>query len=130
MKQFTTHDIARICAVTIPGVIRWIEEGKLKAYKTPGGHRRILAPDFLDFLKRYQMPIPLEVEGWNKKRVLVVDDDAPVRQVLKRIISRIGSDIEIQEAADGFEAGHKLILPPNRSRSVKWKKKSGGCLDE
>lgn len=43
MKQtgYTTHQISKICSVSITTIIDWINKGKLPAYKTPGGHRRV-----------------------------------------------------------------------------------------
>lgn len=63
---FTTFEVANFCGVTMAGVIRWVESGKLKAYKTPGGHRRISRPDLMAFMFRYGLPIPSQLsDGQN-----------------------------------------------------------------
>ena len=54
---FSTHSAARFCRVTPMTIIRWIEEGRIKAYKTPGGHRRIMRADLEDFCRRSQIPM-------------------------------------------------------------------------
>lgn len=55
---FTTFEVSNFCQVNISTVIHWIKTDKLKAYRTPGGHRRICKEDFITFLKKYNMPIP------------------------------------------------------------------------
>ena len=53
----TTGQAARYCHVSQATIINWIKKGKLRAYATPGGHYRILLPDFLSFLEMYHMPV-------------------------------------------------------------------------
>ena len=53
----TTGQAAKYCHVSQATIINWIKKGKLRAYATPGGHYRILLPDFLSFLETYQMPM-------------------------------------------------------------------------
>ena len=53
----TTGQAARYCHVSQATIINWIKKGKLRAYATPGGHYRILLPDFLSFLETYRMPV-------------------------------------------------------------------------
>ena len=48
---FSTHSAAKFCRVTPMTIIRWIDEGRIKAYKTPGGHRRIMRADLEDFCR-------------------------------------------------------------------------------
>jgi len=56
-KPVTTGKVARYCGVTRNGVIRWIRQGKLKAFRTPGGHYRIRKADFRAFLERFGIPV-------------------------------------------------------------------------
>lgn len=53
----TTHDVARLVQVDASTVSKWIDQGKLKAFRTPGGHRRIRQEDFDAFLVQFQIPI-------------------------------------------------------------------------
>ena len=57
-KVLTTHQVAKECNVHHTTVINWVTEGKLKAYTTPGGHRRISEEDLVKFMKKYEIPIP------------------------------------------------------------------------
>ena len=56
-KPLTTGQAAEYCHVSQATIINWIKKGSLKAYTTPGGHHRILLPDFLAFLERYSIPV-------------------------------------------------------------------------
>ena len=104
-KALTTYAIADHCQVTPRTVIQWINEGKLKAYRTPGNHSRVQMEDFLNFLKKYNMPLPVEViPKTNKKRVLIVDDDKSMVDVIHRILKR-EKIYDLEVAYDGFEAG-------------------------
>ena len=57
-RPLTTFEASRICGVSHGAISKWIDQGKLNAYKTPGGHRRIRMMDFLIFLKVYDIPLP------------------------------------------------------------------------
>jgi two-component system response regulator VicR len=103
-KIYTTYQIGKFCQVNIRTVIRWIETGKLKAYSTPGGHRRVKWSDLITFLTQNRMPIPKELEEAKKKKILVVDDDPDFLEISSKILKKI-PDVEIQTTASGFDAG-------------------------
>ena len=39
---------------------KWVAEGRIRAFRTPGGHRRIRVRDLVEFLEVHSMPIPRE----------------------------------------------------------------------
>ncbi|MFA6468403.1 MAG: helix-turn-helix domain-containing protein [Bacteroidota bacterium] len=47
---FTTNDVATILRVDKSTVKRWTDEGKLKCFRTPGGHRKFRSEDLYDFI--------------------------------------------------------------------------------
>jgi excisionase family DNA binding protein len=109
-RFFTTSEVARYCAVTNDGVLKWIKSGKLKAFSTPGGHYRVTAEDFRTFLHEYDMPID---EGFFRgdhrdRTVLVVDDEQDIRDFIRRVLSEMDNELKIEEAQDGYEAGIKV----------------------
>jgi excisionase family DNA binding protein len=101
-RVFTTFQVARICGVFHTSVINWVNKGKLKAHLTPGGHRRIKLPDLLEFMHKFEMPIPADLES-KRKQVLIVEDDASVTRLLVRSIQSL-SDLEVRTCAGGLEA--------------------------
>jgi len=111
-KALGTHDIARICQVTPPTAIRWIEEGKLPSFTTGGGHRRVWERDLVVFLKKHNIPVPAGMEGGELK-ILIADDESGVRETIARSLHKTYPSAEIYQAEDGFEAGRKTssVLP-------------------
>src|SRR5271168_2401834 len=86
-RPLTTGQIAQYCHVTHRGVLKWVESGKLKAYRTPGKHSRVSVEDFLSFLKEYNMPVPVELQPVSLlTKVLIVDDDRGIVYSLRRIL--------------------------------------------
>lgn len=68
---FTTFQISKLCKADISTVTDWIDRGKLPAYRTPGGHRRIKIDDFITFLKKFNMPVPEEIGYYAKPKILI-----------------------------------------------------------
>ncbi|MBN2406503.1 MAG: response regulator [Elusimicrobia bacterium] len=55
---YTSYEVSKFCGVSLTTVANWIDAGMLKAHRTPGGHRRILRKDLLDFIKTNNMHVP------------------------------------------------------------------------
>lgn len=112
-KAFGTHDVARICNVTPPTVINWVEEGKIPFFTTGGGHRRVWAKDLIAFMREHNMPVPAALLVRSKLVFLIVDDEKEIRRVITRVLRSAYPDAGIEEAIDGFEAGYKIksLLP-------------------
>jgi len=109
-RFFTTSEVARYCAVTNDGVLKWIKSGKLRAFSTPGGHYRVSAEDFRAFLEKYDIPVDETFfRGSQRKRsVLIVDDEPNIRDIVRRLLADLDEELQIEEAADGYEAGIKI----------------------
>lgn len=105
LKSLTTYQVAKICNVHQTTVINWVKEGKLDAYTTPGGHRRIKREDLVKFVKKFNIPVS-DKDIRDHKLVLIVDDDAEARSELKEALS--GQGFEMDFASDGFEVGRKV----------------------
>lgn len=105
MEIYSTFEISKICNVHHTTVICWINEKKLHAYLTPGGHRRVKKEDLLDFMRKYGIPIP-ETVARVQKRVLIVDDDPDALSELSSAFSAEGFEVDL--ASSGFEAGRKV----------------------
>jgi excisionase family DNA binding protein len=102
---FTSHEVSRICGVAPITVGRWIHAGKLKAFRTVGGHRRILRSDLEAFLAEFRIPAVWDRAAPAARKVLVVDDDDIMFQVLRDMIATLPGEWEVKGARDGFEAG-------------------------
>jgi excisionase family DNA binding protein len=105
-KSLTTGQAARYCYVSQATIINWIKKGKLKAYATPGGHYRILLPDFLSFLEAYRMPVDSVLRTSSRPRVLIVSD-SPHASMLTQALRGNGS-FDIALASNDYEAAAQI----------------------
>ncbi len=101
----STYEASVILNVDISTVKKWVDEGKIKAFRTPGGHRRITRVDLIDFVMEYDFPAP-GLTG--STGILIVDDEENVRKNIKKVVDRKFSDAVIYTAEDGFTAGKIL----------------------
>lgn len=108
-RVYTTVDLAKVCRVSLRTVIRWVDEGKLSSFRTPGGHRRVREQDLLKFLDHYQIPFTIKPSGETKK-ILVVEDKRMLEGLLKQILRRSSDTHEIFVARDLYETGIKIGL--------------------
>jgi len=98
----TTGQAASHCQVSIPAIKRWIRDGRLSAFKTPGGHARIELNEFQRFLKQYGMPgYPVPA---SEVRILIVDDEPALVDLLVDVLSRDRRGFKLETATDGYEA--------------------------
>jgi len=81
---------------------RWVKSGKIKAIVTPGGHSRIFSSELNDDIKKN---IKFKPTSKAQTTILIVDDEASVRNTLKQKLTRRGYVVET--ASDGFKAGLK-----------------------
>ncbi len=101
---FTTFEVAEICDVTPVTIQNWIDKGWLRAYRTPGGHRRVRKEALLAFLESRDMPHPFPEKG-GVPRVLIVNGDLGLADSLKEALSLEEPGYDIAVAHDGFRAG-------------------------
>jgi CheY-like chemotaxis protein len=104
MKElFTTGDVAEICRISQQTVIRCFDAGKLEGFRIPGSKfRRIPRQNLIKFMK--ENDIPLENLESGKKKVLIVDDDAEIIELIVDVLHRDGR-FETKTASSGYEAG-------------------------
>jgi len=100
---FTTGEVAQICKVSQQTVIRCFDSGRLKGFRVPGSRfRRIPREALVSFMKANQIPLNHLDSG--KKRILVVDDDAAIVEMLNDLLDRDGR-FEVRTASSGYMAG-------------------------
>ena len=105
----STFDAARYCQVH-PGTIKnWIKKDNLKAFKTPGGHRRIYKSDLDRFLKEKNIPIRCESSN-QRKKVLIIDSKYHRREKISRALQRWAGFFEVAAVSNCFQAGELLVL--------------------
>ena len=108
MDILTVSQACKYCKVSSKTIINWIEAGHIKAYKTVGGPRRIKKEDLDEFLKKNEMPLPVEQKGEERKKILVVDDDKIIVETIVQALEEDEYGYELISASDGFEAGIQI----------------------
>ncbi len=100
---FTTGEAAKICKVSQQTIIRCFDNGQLKGFRVPGSRFRRIPRDLLfSFMKENGIPTDALESG--KRRVLIVDDDEDLVDLLSDVFLR-DSRFEVRTANNGFEAG-------------------------
>ncbi len=85
---------------------RWVKYGELKAFRTPRGVYKIRKKDLESFIRKKMKHLPV-ADLLQKKKILIVDDDKQIVEVLSQMLSSDGYQTE--KAFDGFEAGRKVV---------------------
>ena len=102
-QVFTTGEAAEICKVSQQTIIRCFDNGRLQGFRVPGSRfRRIPRNELLRFMKANDIPTDIIESG--KKRVMVVDDDNQIVDLLLDVLSR-DERFEVKTAATGYDAG-------------------------
>ncbi len=100
---FTTGEAAKICKVSQQTIIRCFDSGGLKGFRVPGSRfRRIPRECLYAFMKENNIPTDALESG--KRKVLVVDDDRDLVELLVDVLERDGR-FETRSVNNGFDAG-------------------------
>jgi len=100
---FTTGEAAEICRVSQQTIIRCFDAGRLEGFRVPGSRfRRIPRRNLIKFMKDNNIPLDSIESG--KRKVLIVDDDAEIVELIVEVLERDGR-FEVKTASSGYEAG-------------------------
>jgi excisionase family DNA binding protein len=122
-RFLTSVEVAAACGVSTRTVSNWIRDGSMPAHRTVGGHGRVAVEDLRRFLAERGMPLPPDLldparsAGRSpatmppaptpvpqKRRVLVIDDDDALLDVVREFLGSSG--FEVETARHGFLAGY------------------------
>lgn len=98
----STREAAEQLSVSLRTVQLWSEAGLLRAWKTPGGHRRILRSSIDELLRRRGVDLQSPTRGL--MQVLVVEDEADFRKLFELHLQSWQLPIELHCVASGFDA--------------------------
>lgn len=121
---------ANLCGVSRNTICCWIRDNKLPSYRTAGGKYLIRPSDLIQFMQQNRMFVPPaleEIAAQDEKNqhtdqgntiretvqepaILVVDDDANMRDLTLRTLKPLG--LPILQAEDGYDALHQLTKNP------------------
>ena len=137
---FTTGEAAKICKVSQQTIIRCFDSGQLKGFRVPGSRfRRIPRDQLFSFMKENGIPTDALESG--KRKVLIVDDDEELVELLVDVFDRDGR-FDIKTANNGFDAGMlvkefrpdlvvlDVMLPDINGKEVCQRVRSDSSLDD
>jgi two-component system OmpR family response regulator len=137
---FTTGEAAKICKVSQQTIIRCFDSGQLKGFRVPGSRfRRIPRDQLFSFMKENGIPTDALESG--KRKVLIVDDDEELVELLVDVFERDGR-FDIRSANNGFDAGMQVkefrpdlmvldvMLPDINGKEVCQRVRSDSKLDD
>ena len=100
---FTTGEAAKICKVSQQTIIRCFDSGQLKGFRVPGSRfRRIPREQLYTFMRDNGIPTDALESG--KRRILIVDDDEELVELISDVLERDGR-FEVRSVNNGFDAG-------------------------
>ena len=100
---FTTGEAAKICKVSQQTIIRCFDSGQLKGFRVPGSRfRRIPREQLYAFMRDNSIPTDALESG--KRKILVVDDDEELTELIVEHLQRDGR-FEVRSVNNGFDAG-------------------------
>src|SRR5437879_13376976 len=103
---FTTGEAAKVCKVSQQTIIRCFDNGQLKGFRVPGSRfRRITREALYKFMKDNGIPTDALESG--KRKVLLVDDDAELVELMTKVLEEDGR-FEVPIASNGFYAGRMV----------------------
>jgi excisionase family DNA binding protein len=100
---FTTGEAAKICKVSQQTIIRCFDSGQLKGFRVPGSRFRRIPRDQLYAFMR-DNGIPTDALDSGRRKVLVVDDDEDLVELIVDALERDGR-FDIRSVNNGFGAG-------------------------
>lgn len=104
LRFYSTKTAAEMLGVSLRTVQLWVENGRLPAWKTDGGHRRIPA-DAVDRMvadQRNQAAAPMATAA-RPFRVLLVEDDEHLLQIYRMALETLSPPVEILDATNGYD---------------------------
>jgi len=136
---FTTGEAAKICKVSQQTIIRCFDNGSLKGFRVPGSRfRRIPRNELYAFMRDNGIPTDALESG--KRKVLIVDDDQELVELMSDTFARDGR-FDIKTANNGFDAGMlvkefrpdlvvlDIMLPDINGKEVCQRVRSDNTLD-
>lgn len=107
-EDFSTREVAQRLGMAVRSVQLMVDRGELQAWRTPGGHRRILRSSLDAWLmgrglaptKSAEPPAPVETQ--RKLRVLLIEDSVHYQNLVALLMAQEFPDLELHTANDGI----------------------------
>jgi excisionase family DNA binding protein len=98
----TTREASRLLGISVRTAQQWVEKGRLKAWKTPGGHRRISRESVARALEDNAATAAAAAQR-HALPLLIVEDDAALLKLYRLQMARWPFPVTIHTAPNGYE---------------------------
>ncbi len=105
-EAITTREAAKLLDISLRTAQLWVESGVLKAWKTAGGHRRILKSSVDQLLSQRVEATSTKAtpSGEHEYKILVVEDDPALLRLYELTISGWQPPAKVFAVSNGWEA--------------------------
>ena len=110
VRSYSTIEVAKRLGISLQTVQRWVDSGRLKAWKTPGGHRRIDAASAEKLFEEYEQTLGADTPSsaslatpTRPVQVVIVDDDAMDRELISTLVQAALPNAQLRVAGNGFQ---------------------------
>ena len=109
---FTSREAAALLDVAVSTIQLWTNNGLLRAWTTPGGHRRIARSSVEEMLSRKRL-VSVNPPTRKPLTVIVVEDDASQRRLYEKQFLSSQLNVQLETADDGYQGLIKIgqVLP-------------------
>jgi excisionase family DNA binding protein len=105
----TTLEAARLLGLAVRSVQLMVDRGELEAWKTPGGHRRILRSSVRAWMARRQAESGAEPAGQDRAAgptkdatVLLIEDSVYYQNMVRLLLEQTFPDLRLHVAGEGI----------------------------
>lgn len=98
----STTQAAKLLGVSLGTVQQMVEDGVLEAWKTSGGHRRILRESVLAHISR-RGALPHSAKGDNTLHVLIAEDEPLQQELYRRTLGKWQLPVHIEIVGSGID---------------------------
>ena len=110
---------AKLLGLSVGTVQSLVERNELHAWKTQGGHRRISMPSIREYQRKHNMPLTSDEANQPQLKVLAVDDDPIVLEML-----RVGQEVIVTFPNFGYWRNRIQItmgqMPVSKTLPYQW----------
>jgi len=99
-EYFSTGKVAKMLGASVESVNYWIRKGKLRAFKTPGGHYRVAGQDVMEFQQDHDSWVEPKLRSETVPKILVIDDEEHMRNVVAKSLNE---EYQVSTASGGLE---------------------------
>lgn len=104
----STTTAAKMLGISVGTVQQLVENGKLQAWKTAGGHRRILLHSVEELLQSQSVDQPATAVKPMALSVIVVEDDPVLLKGYQRMLEKTAIPLQIELFDNGLDAMLRL----------------------